>query len=76
MGMQIYQSRRHEMTGNIAFRAALQAFAHHRNMAVGKGHIGDTINALRRVNDPAATQNEIMHRHGAGSGQWIGKTKA
>ena len=71
MGMQIDQPRRHEMTGNIAFRAALQAFAHHRNMAVGKSHIGDTVDALRRVDDPAATQNEIMHRHGASSLQWM-----
>jgi hypothetical protein len=67
MGMQIDQARRHEKTGNIAFAAALQAVAHHRNMAVGKSHIGDTVDALRRVDDPPATQNEIMQRHGAGS---------
>jgi hypothetical protein len=36
-------------------------------MAIGKGDVGDTIDALRRINDPPATQNKIMCRHRADS---------
>ncbi len=45
MGMQVDQPRGHQMTGDIAFGAALQALTHHRDMTVGEGHIGDAVDA-------------------------------
>jgi hypothetical protein len=54
MRMQIDQTGRDQMTGDIVHRPAIQRFTHHRNLAVQKCNVRDTVDALRRVDHPAA----------------------
>jgi hypothetical protein len=62
MRMKIDQPRRDNTAGCISDFLAGQIFADRGHLAVSKGHVGNLVDILRRVDNPTVPENQIIGR--------------
>ena len=67
MGVKVYQSRRDNRSGYVADLGAcigLQSASDLHHLAPRECDVGDGIDLLRRIDDPAAAQDEVIRHAG------------
>jgi hypothetical protein len=67
VGVQVDQSRRNDGAGDVAhvgIGIALQSGADARHLALRERDVGHRVELLRRIDDPAAAQNEVIRHAG------------